>query len=185
MGIEGAENVPAAKGLIVAANHVSGWDVVAVACALRRPVFFMAKEEFFRRPLIGWLFRRLNAIPVKRGAPDMKAIRRALELLRQGQVIGIFPEGHRGRSGEQQEAMSGVIFLMEKSGAPLIPARVFGTEKFLSQQRDRLGIVLGAPLTLMQLPAEPENGDRRELQAAQLMERIQQLSSGSFAKMSR
>ncbi|MDR1603964.1 MAG: 1-acyl-sn-glycerol-3-phosphate acyltransferase [Gracilibacteraceae bacterium] len=173
----GRKNVPADGGMIIAANHMSGWDVVIVACALRRPVYFMAKEEFFSRPFIKTLFKWLRAFPVKRGAPDMKAIKRALELLRAGEVVGIFPEGHRGKAGEEQEPMSGVVFLLERAGVPLVPARVYGTEHFASP-RARPGIIIGAPIRLEDLTPVAVKKDRRALQAREVMTRIYRLEAG-------
>jgi 1-acyl-sn-glycerol-3-phosphate acyltransferase len=174
MKFSGREKVPVTGGMIIVANHMSGWDVVAVACALKRQVYFMAKEEFFTRPIIKTVFKWLRAFPVKRGAPDMKAIKRALELLRAGEVVGIFPEGHRGKADEEQEPMSGMIFLMEKAGVPLVPARVYGTDKFMDP-RSRPGIVIGAPISAEQLAPAPVKKDRRALQAREVMTRIRGL----------
>jgi 1-acyl-sn-glycerol-3-phosphate acyltransferase len=162
--------------LIIAANHISAWDVVVIGCALKRPVYFMAKEEFFSRPFVKTIFKWLRAFPVRRGAPDMKAIKRALELLRAGEVVGIFPEGHRGRTGEEQEPMSGMIFLMEKADVPLAPARLYGTDKFMSPG-NRPGIIIGDPVRTDRLVQTAEKKDRRALQAKEVMERIRRLEA--------
>ncbi|MDR1961638.1 MAG: 1-acyl-sn-glycerol-3-phosphate acyltransferase [Gracilibacteraceae bacterium] len=172
----GREKIPETGGMIVAANHMSGWDVVALGCVTNRPVHFMAKEEFFARPFTGALFKWLHAFPVKRGAPDMKAIKRALELLKAGEVVGIFPEGHRGKSDEEQEPMSGMIFLMEKADVPLVPARVYGTDTFMDF-RARPGIIVGSPLRMEQLAPVETKKDRRALQAREVMERIRRLEA--------
>ncbi|HBQ87678.1 MAG TPA: 1-acyl-sn-glycerol-3-phosphate acyltransferase, partial [Syntrophomonas sp.] len=89
--IEGVRNLPAQGPVIIAANHVSNWDPVLVGISFKRPVHFIAKAELFTNPVLGKLLTGLNAFPVKRGTPDRRAIRQALDILDMGEVLGIFP----------------------------------------------------------------------------------------------
>jgi len=129
--VEGLENVPRSGPLIVAANHVSFADPPAVACAMPRPVRFMAQAGLFRPPLFGPLIRRLGAFPVHRGVADKAAIRRALELLDEGWALLIFPEGTRGDGKRLGEANRGVELLAKRSGAQILPVGITGTLRWL------------------------------------------------------
>ncbi|ADI02248.1 MAG TPA: 1-acyl-sn-glycerol-3-phosphate acyltransferase [Syntrophothermus lipocalidus] len=125
--VEGIENVPASGPVIIAANHVSNWDPVAVGAALTRTVHFMAKEEMFENQVLAKFFTAIHAFPVKRGAPDRKAIRRALELLGEGQVVGMFPEGTRSKTGELRKPQPGVAMIALKARAQIVPVACIGT----------------------------------------------------------
>lgn len=87
----------------------------------------MAKEELFQIPLFGWLLKGLGAFPVRRGTPDRRAFKRALAVLAAGNVLGIFPEGTRSKTGELGPAEEGAAVLALRSGAPVVPAGISGT----------------------------------------------------------
>ena len=126
--VKGQENFPLEGPVVVVSNHVSLWDPVAVGVAVPRPVRFMAKEELFRIPLLGQLIRALGAFPVRRGRSDRQAWKESLEILRSGQVLGMFPEGTRVRTGELGAFHNGAAVLSLKTGAPLVPVAVKGTQ---------------------------------------------------------
>lgn len=125
--VEGVENVPPSGPVIIAANHVSNWDPVVVGAAAPRTVCFMAKEEMFENQVLAKFFTAIHAFPVKRGSPDRKAIRRALELLAEGQVVGMFPEGTRSKTGELMKPQPGVAMIALKARARVVPAACIGT----------------------------------------------------------
>jgi 1-acyl-sn-glycerol-3-phosphate acyltransferase len=91
----------------------------------------MAKEELFRNPLFGALLRRLNAFPVRRGTADRTAVKRSLELLRKGWALVMFPEGTRSETGDLQQPEIGVGMMAYRSGAPVVPVHVAGTERVM------------------------------------------------------
>lgn len=124
--VEGAEHVPPDGPLIVACNHRSYFDPPALGCALPRPVAYMAKIELFRIPVLGSIITWLNAFSVDRSRGDVAAIKKAVEQLRQGKAVGIFPEGTRNLTGEVK-AQVGVALLASLSKAPVLPAYVSGT----------------------------------------------------------
>src|SRR5690349_20400428 len=85
--VEGRENLPATGGVLITPVHISDYDPLAVGIALPRPCWTMAKSEIFTWPMLGLLARWLHGFPVKRGSPDRAALRRAIELLRQGEAV--------------------------------------------------------------------------------------------------
>ena len=128
MTVAGVEHVPREGPAIIAPNHKSFLDGFFVAIAVRhRPVRFMAKAELFPGPL-GWLFARLGAFPVRRGAADVEAIRTAQIILEQGGLVVVFPEGTRV---EDRDALGsprhGAGRLALDSGAPIVPTAIAGT----------------------------------------------------------
>jgi len=127
---EGLENLPLSGAVIIASNHVSNWDPVVVAVALSRPIHYMAKASLFKYKIADRLFTSVNAFPVRRGIPDRKAIRRALQVLEDGNVLGIFPEGARNTTGDMK-AQAGVAMIALKSGAPIVPVACLGTGHIL------------------------------------------------------
>jgi 1-acyl-sn-glycerol-3-phosphate acyltransferase len=125
--VSGRELIPREGPVILIGNHVSYLDPPALGVACPRQVYFMAKVELFRIPLFGYIIGALGAFPVKRGAPDRKAIKRALEILASGKVLGIFPEGTRIMTGELGPAEEGAALLALRTGACLVPAGIRGT----------------------------------------------------------
>jgi 1-acyl-sn-glycerol-3-phosphate acyltransferase len=140
--ILGAENLPAAGGVVLVANHVSYWDPVTIICAFRRQVFFMAKSELFKIPLVGYAVRTSGAIPVRRDATDRNAVRTALRLLQAGEVVGVFPEGTRSKSGEMLKPHLGAAMIALKAGTPVVPVAVSGTRGGFS----KITVHVGSPI---------------------------------------
>ncbi len=139
----GAERVPLDGPLIVACNHVSYFDPPSLGAAAPRQVRFMAKQELFAVPLLGPILRGLDSYPVDRSRGDVSAIKRSLDVLRQGAAVGIFPEGTRNTSGTVKAQM-GVGLLASLSGAPVLPAYVDGTAD--PRPFRRISVVFGEPL---------------------------------------
>lgn len=145
--VKGQELFPKEGPAIVVANHRSLWDPVAVGVAVPRQVRFMAKEELFQIPGLGVLLRALGAFPVKRCRSDRAALQASLEVLRQGQVVGMFPEGTRVRAGELGRFYGGAALLSLKTGAPLVPVALKGTNNiFRKGWFHPFYVTIGAPL---------------------------------------
>lgn len=142
--VEGRDNLPAEGGAILCSNHISWWDPPLVGCVVKRRVHFMAKEELFKIPILGSILPALGAFPVRRGTPDRSAIRQALRVLKDGQVLGIFPEGTRSKTGRLQKAEPGTALLAIKSQAPLVPVAILGPYRLFRPIRVRIG----APFTV-------------------------------------
>jgi len=157
------ENVPAGSGVVIAANHISLWDPPVIGCGLpvSRQVHMMAKEELFAIPVFGWVISHLYSFPVRRGLADRNAIRTALDILRNGGAVGMFPEGTRSKTGQLGPAMPGMAMLAVKAAVPVVPAAVFGTNKVFRQGNilPRFTIRFGAPLY-----ARPDMTDKENIE---------------------
>lgn len=127
--VTGAEYIPLQGGVIIAANHLSLWDPPLLGIFSPRPIHFMAKAELFKIPVLGRIFKKLNAFPVRRGAADRSAIKTSIALLQSEKCLGVFPEGTRSKTGKLGTAEPGIAMLAVKTGAPIIPAAIIGTNK--------------------------------------------------------
>lgn len=117
---EGLENVPEG-GFVLCCNHISMFDPILIAIKLKPQCYFMAKEELFKMKPFALLFRHLGAFPVARGKGDTGAIDYAVELVRNGKIVGIFPEGTRSRDGRLQKLKSGAVVVAAQTGCGLQP----------------------------------------------------------------
>jgi 1-acyl-sn-glycerol-3-phosphate acyltransferase len=153
----GLENVPAAGGAVLAANHSSNLDPWPLGLPLfpRRYLRFMAKSELYWFPL-GHLLNGAGAFPVRRGQQDDEAIQTAVELCRQGEIVVMFPEGTRRRKGLRKKwearAHTGAARIARDAGVPLVPAAISGTHRLR-----RLGpfrVVYGSPVEVSEDPGE-------------------------------
>jgi 1-acyl-sn-glycerol-3-phosphate acyltransferase len=127
--VRGRENVPLEGGLIVASNHVSWWDPPLVGTALPRRAWFLAKVELFQNPVLGRLLAALGAIPIRRGVADLSGLARALEVLRGGQALLMFPEGSRMKDGELHPARPGVGMIAVNADVPIVPCYISGSNR--------------------------------------------------------
>ncbi len=128
--VRGLEHVPMQGAVILAANHVTNFDVFPMQLALPRPIFFMAKAELFRFPLMDSLLRDLGAFPVYRGEKDAWAMRHARKVLEHGQVLGMFPEGTRSRGKGLGVAKTGTARLALETHSPIVPLALTGSDRF-------------------------------------------------------
>jgi 1-acyl-sn-glycerol-3-phosphate acyltransferase len=183
MRVEGREFVPQVGPAILAANHVSFIDPVIVGVAVSRLVHYMAKEELFRFRPFGWLLRQYQVFPVKRRRADLQAMKRAILLLEQGEMVVIFPEGTRGDGIHLRPAKPGIGLIAARTGAPVIPVLHRGTEKVLPRgarfpRPYRITVTFGPPLRF----AEAQAGESEmEIVAFSqtIMERIAALNARS------
>ncbi len=174
--ISGAENIPKQGGVIIAANHISLWDPPVVGTAVPRPLHFMAKEELFANGILRFIITALNAFPVKRGTADRSAIRKALALLAQGELLGLFPEGTRSKNGELGNPEAGVAMIALKANVPIIPAAIIGTNKVFSKESflPQFKIYFGKPVYP---DAKAEYREDMSLLSAKIMQEIAKLQN--------
>jgi 1-acyl-sn-glycerol-3-phosphate acyltransferase len=124
----GREHIPSTGPVIIAANHRSFLDPFVIATMARRPMYYVAKKELFRRRWVAWLLGALGAFPVNRGASDAEMITTAKAILERGEIVLIFAEGTRIRPGSLGKPKRGVGRLALETGAPVVPVAVVGTE---------------------------------------------------------
>ncbi|HEX4579381.1 MAG TPA: lysophospholipid acyltransferase family protein [Candidatus Dormibacteraeota bacterium] len=126
--IEGEDNIPTAGPLLVACNHTSNLDPVLLGAYFPRTLFAMGKREMFINRPIAWFLAGCNCIPVDRGGADRRAVSRALDVVRRGGRLLMFVEGTRSRDGTMHRAEAGIGFFARKSGAPILPISISGTD---------------------------------------------------------
>lgn len=139
MVVRGAEHIPESGPVILAPNHRAHVDPPLLSLISPRPLCFMAKDELFRVPVFGKFIRAMGAFPVKRGTADRAALKRAIELLKAGRVVVIFPEGTRSEDGTLRTAEKGFALIAKQTGAPIVPVAIEGTERLLPKGSARLG----------------------------------------------
>src|SRR5262249_49422285 len=127
--VRGREHVPGTGAVIVAANHISFWDPLLVGTAAMREQHFLAKGELFDTPILGPLIRAFNAIPIRRGVADLSGLARAMDVLRAGRSLILFPEGTRARGGELRPARPGLGMLAVATDARIVPASIVGSDR--------------------------------------------------------
>ncbi len=121
------ERVPASGPIIFASNHASFLDPPLVGTAVHREINYLARESLFRFPVVGWLLREWNSVPVDREGGGAKGLKAILNRLLEGGAIILFPEGTRTRDGLLQPARPGIGLTVIRSNAPVVPVRIFGT----------------------------------------------------------
>jgi len=146
----GKENIPKSGGVLLCTNHISNLDPPVVGITCPRPVAFMAKEELFRAPLLKWILPNVLAFPVKRGLSDRGALRKGLSLLKEGHVLGLFPEGTRSKTGKVGKGLAGAGFFALRSDAFILPCAVIGPYKPFKKLR----VVYGKPIDFTELKKE-------------------------------
>ncbi len=151
--VMGRGNIPGSGGALLCANHVSYIDPPALGAGATRPVRFMAKSELFEVPVFGFLIRRVGAFPVKRGTADRGALRKAVELVRDGELVGMFPEGARSFDGKLNDPEMGAGMIALRAQVPVVPVALVNTEKLLRPHSfflrfSRVKVVYGEPVSL-------------------------------------
>ena len=187
----GLEHIPANGGVIIAANHVSYLDPPAIGSAIpHRVVRFMARDTLFKPGFGTWLLNNLAVIPIMRGKGDLAALRTAIQVLKSGGCLGLFPEGTRSLDGNLQTAKGGIGFLIAKAGVPVVPTYIDGSfaaypkgAGFIRPKRIR--IVFGAPILPEEVAAIGTDRDCYDRIAALVMERIARLRDSLSTASSR
>ena len=164
----GRENLPKSGHALIICNHCSNADgmllMAYIVPALGRPMGWLGKEEALRWPFAGWAMKQNGVMGVRRGAGDLEAFKMAKGVLDAGGILTIFPECTPSRSGALAEAKEGATVLAVRSGAPIIPLAISGSQRFwgkgklLPRPFRRMTITVGEPFTLTM----PKGGDRHE-----------------------
>ncbi len=147
LNVIGEENVPADGAFVLGCNHTALFDPIMLILSVPRTIRFMAKKESFKTPVIGRLMAKLGMIPVNRGTADLKAMKASLSCLKEGGVIGIFPQGTRcpGVDPETTKPKDGVAMLSYRTNSPVLPAFIVTKGRKLRPFR-RTTVVIGKPI---------------------------------------
>src|SRR3954465_13636474 len=163
-----SERVPLTGPVILASNHASYLDPPLVGAGIHRDINYLARESLFRFPIVGWVLRNWNSVPVDREGGGARGLKAILDRLLKGGAIILFPEGTRSRDGKLQAARSGIGLTVIKSNAPVVPVRVFGTYDAFGRDMPyplprRVAVKYGRPMYFEQLRAEAKTCSKPRL----------------------
>jgi 1-acyl-sn-glycerol-3-phosphate acyltransferase len=180
------ERVPGAGPVILASNHASILDPPMIGSGLNRGINYLARESLFRFPVVGWVLRNWNSVPVDRDGGGGAGLKAILDRLLDGGAIILFPEGTRTRDGKLQPARPGIGLTVIKSAAPVVPVRVFGT--FEAYGRDvpfprphRVAVKFGNVMRFEQLRAEAKGCSKPRLK--QIYQQVADEIMAAIAKL--
>ena len=191
--VEGRENVPKSGPVILASNHLSFIDSIAIPVAAPRPVHFLAKSSYFEGTgfsgaISRGFFESIGAIPVRRGAGQaaLDALDQQRQLLEEGLAVALYPEGTRSTDGRLYKGRTGVAFLALQTGAPVVPVGLIGTDRVMPvgakmpSFSERITVRFGEPLDLS--PHGPATSGRaRRTATDEIMAAIHALSEQELA----
>ena len=170
--VVGRENVPQEGGVVICANHTSFLDpiLVLLAATKKRQIHVVAKAELFKIPVLNWILKGIEMIPVKRGMSDVTAFKESLRVLRNGEPLLIFPEGTRVKEGQEVEAHPGAIVMAARSNVPVLPVYI-GKKKRLFRKTD---VVFGEPY-MLQFEGRKPTHEASQHMTDELMKKISAL----------
>lgn len=169
---KGRELLPSEGGVVLCANHTSFLDpiLVLLAATKKRQLHVVAKADLFRIPVLNWILKGIEIIPVKRGMSDVTSFKECLRVLRGGEMLLIFPEGTRVKEGQTVEPHSGAVVMAARAGVPVMPVFI-GKRKRLFRKTD---VVFGAPYQLEFEGRKPTHEESQRM-TEELMTRIHAL----------
>jgi 1-acyl-sn-glycerol-3-phosphate acyltransferase len=181
--VEGKEHVPLTGPLLVVANHQSNIDPPLLAASLPRRAYFMAKRGLFHDPVLAYLLKSYGVFPLNRDGGDLAAIRWALGRLQRNAAVALFPEGTRS-PGAMRKALPGISMFALRSGAPILPVGITGSEHIrplwrVTMPTGKFRVKIGHPFSLP--PVEGKiSRERMESATTMVMERVAALLPESY-----
>ncbi|MEJ9151538.1 lysophospholipid acyltransferase family protein [Bacillus smithii] len=166
--VKGLEHFPEQGGVLLCSNHIDNMDPPILGVTCPRPISFMAKAELFNVPILSGIIKKLNAFPVKRGGNDREALRTGLKVLKEGKVLGLFPEGTRSKTGKLGKGLAGAGYFALRTNAQVIPCAIIGSYRIFQKVK----VIYGKPVDMSELrekKASPEEATNL------IMTHIQQL----------
>jgi 1-acyl-sn-glycerol-3-phosphate acyltransferase len=181
----GREHIPDEGAAILASNHLSFLDHFVKPAVVDRPVYFISKAEHFDVPVQAWLFEQWGVIPLRRGEGDEEALERAVEVLDEGKLFCIYPEGTRSLDGRLHKGHTGVARLALGVGVPVIPVGVEGTYEALPKGQlaprfPDVEVRFGEPLTFEDHHGQQDDYETCREATDEIMDAIQKLSGQEY-----
>lgn len=183
----GADHTPVTGPVLLVANHASNLDPTTIACGLPRQVHFLAKDELFKG-LPGRFLRRVNAHPINRSGVDRAALQLCVDLVRQGHMLLMFPEGTRTKNGRLQEAKAGAAMIASQAQAWILPVYIDGTWKAMSKEAVfprpvKVRVIVGKPFLYDDgIDQKLPNRERYDVLGKKMMSRIAELEQQAIVK---
>ena len=169
----GQENIQNKGAYIICANHTSNWDAPILVSNLKRKVYVMAKAELFKNKFIKWLGDKCCVFPVKRGMRDIESIKYSLKLLKDGEILVIFPEGTRKGLEKNGKAQNGVAYMAIRTGVPVIPVGLQGEMKPFRKVK----LNIGEPLDFSQYKSNKPEKEILDKVSKEIMDNIIMLTN--------
>lgn len=172
--VKGREYLPEQGGVVLCANHTSFLDPILVLLGVtgKRQISVIAKAELFKIPVLNWILKGMEMIPVKRGMSDVSAIKDGLRVIRSGELLLIFPEGTRVKEGQAVAAHPGAVVLASRAGVPVMPIYVCRKKRMFRKN----SVVFGHPYHLEFAGRKPTHEESQRL-TEDLMSRIRALEA--------
>ncbi len=169
----GVSNFPQNENCIILCNHISAWDPLTIAYFYSvSEIHFISKDSLFKNKLVAAVLKGLHAFPVARGETDMGAMRTAMQVLRDGHVLGIFPEGHRMHSDGVEKIETGIAVMALKSDVPLVPVMLEGKYKI----GGKLRMAVGKPIPMEDLRSSRADAETLESVKKRIVEALNGLA---------
>lgn len=179
--VEPQDPYPAKSPVLIASNHLSNLDPYLLGWAIKGPIYYLAKKELFKTPLLNFFFAKIfTAIPVKRGIIDNAAINRLILIVKAGHSVTIFPEGTRSKNGQPGKGKAGFGMLARKLGVPVLPVRIYGSDKALPRGtaipvHTPINVRVGKEIEPAAFNGFPDNKDGYKQITEYVMDRITEL----------
>ncbi|MDP4132383.1 MAG: lysophospholipid acyltransferase family protein [Bacillota bacterium] len=167
-------NVPDKGGFIICSNHSSNWDPIFIAISVRRRLSFMAKKELFKNKIFGILLSSLGAFPLDRSKNDVGAVKTAIKVLKDGNVLLIFPQGKRCKMKDEIAAKHGAIKIAIIAGVPILPVGITESHKLFR----RVNVNIGKPIDYSQYKGTKLTDEDCDKLSSELMKEINKLVDG-------
>jgi 1-acyl-sn-glycerol-3-phosphate acyltransferase len=184
--VHGGEHLPQTGGYVLAPSHRSMMDIPFAAWLTPRQLRYMGKAPLFKIPVLGWLFTVLGGFPVQRDGTDRKALRDSIAMLQNGEILLVFPEGTRQYGPKIQPLQPGAAYLALRSGVPLIPVGIAGSEEIMRTPKNRpprfhkVVMTVGAPIAPEPLAKGVVPRDKVDALSAQLSDALQVLLDEAY-----
>lgn len=186
--LEGTEHIPKKGAAIIASNHLSALDHLVLPAMTKRVVYNISKKEHFDHKIRGWAFKHWGVLRLDRGKGDTTALEKAKEIIRDGNLFCIYPEGTRSRDGKLHKGRTGVARLALETGAPVVPVAMLGTfakkppgQKGINKDKDLItGGRAGPPLTWPHLIGQHNDRDVCRKVTDEIMAAIHALSDQEY-----
>ena len=159
--VQGLDNIPKRKPFVLCSNHINWMDPLTISTSLSASyqIHFMAKQELFSNFITSLFLRKIGVFPVKRDNADLLAIKTAYQLLKNGQVLGLFPEGSRSKTGKLQKAYHGAALIAVRSGVPIVPIAISGPYRLFKP----VNLYIGKPFVLPPLVYDDKEDKKKQL----------------------
>jgi 1-acyl-sn-glycerol-3-phosphate acyltransferase len=168
----GKERIPREGGGVLAMNHFNFIDIPVFGTVVPRPIVFVGKSELFEHAGLSQLIRAHGALAIRRGESDRDALRRMREAVRENELLGLFIEGTRQKSGVPGEPKPGAAMIAISEGVPVIPAAVHGSQRWKLGNRAAVSVAFGEP---MRFPEHPRNSKGYAAASEEIMAEIKRL----------